>query len=412
MNLSGRSSGPPARNQAEPDSGFSRRRQGTENSKEERVFVEGNWHEGLYPYDGASPTDLNELAAFRSEIDHWVARRDARGRRLFAIPADTASDDPAVLRLDRQSMSAFLLERGWTSPRLHWLVDYACRDDYGLHVGQTSAWAGLFYFAARLTQPGAESQPVITWPQGNGRIVAHLNQSVGERLRLGHAVVTVTTGDASEPAQVTAWDTQNERLLRYRAERVIFPAPQFLRPHLIRGDATTIDFGAFRYGSWLVANLHLDRRPAESGFPMAWDNVIYNSKSLGYVNAAHQIGLDHGPTVLTWYYALTDTDPRVSRRRLLELGWADWADLALADLSVPHPEIRTLVTRLDVMRWGHAMIQPRVGFRTSADRKSASLPRGRVHFAGTDLSGIALMEEAFYHGVRAAEEVMRAAQVT
>jgi hypothetical protein len=31
-----------------------------------------------------------------------------------------------------------------------------------------------------------------------------------------------------------------------------------------------------------------------------------------------------------------------------------------------------------------------------------------VHFAHSDLSGIALFEEAFYHGVRAAEEVLSA----
>jgi len=31
---------------------------------------------------------------------------------------------------------------------------------------------------------------------------------------------------------------------------------------------------------------------------------------------------------------------------------------------------------------------------------------GAVHFAGTDLSGVALLEEAFFHGVRAAEEIL------
>jgi len=31
-----------------------------------------------------------------------------------------------------------------------------------------------------------------------------------------------------------------------------------------------------------------------------------------------------------------------------------------------------------------------------------------VHFAGADLSGVALFEEAFDHGVRAAEEVLAA----
>ena len=34
---------------------------------------------------------------------------------------------------------------------------------------------------------------------------------------------------------------------------------------------------------------------------------------------------------------------------------------ALPDLSRAHPGFRPLVERLDVMRWGHAMIRPRPG---------------------------------------------------
>ncbi len=193
---------------------------------------------------------------------------------------------------------------------------------------------------------------------------------------------------------------------------MIFAAPQFLAPHLIRGlDRRRVDNAkSFQYGSWLVANVHVRDRPQETGFPMCWDNVIYGSKSLGYVTSTHQTGIDHGPTVLTWYYPFSDVDPKISRQELLALKWSDWADLVLTDLEIPHPNMRTLVTRLDVMRWGHAMIQPRVGFVSSQARRDAAKPDGLIHFAGTDLSGIALMEEAFDHGVRAAEEVLQARQ--
>ena len=36
----------------------------------------------------------------------------------------------------------------------------------------------------------------------------------------------------------------------------------------------------------------------------------------------------------------------------------------------------------------------------------AAAPFGPIHFASTDLSGVALCEEAVYHGVRAAEEAL------
>jgi hypothetical protein len=60
------------------------------------------------------------------------------------------------------------------------------------------------------------------------------------------------------------------------------------------------------------------------------------------------------------------------------------------------------------MKWGHAMVRPRTGFVFSSGRQTAATPVGPIHFAGTDLSGVALCEEAVYHGVRAAEEALRA----
>jgi hypothetical protein len=54
------------------------------------------------------------------------------------------------------------------------------------------------------------------------------------------------------------------------------------------------------------------------------------------------------------------------------------------------------------------MIRPRVGFQWGGARVKAQSPFGPVHFANTDLSGVALFEEAFDHGLRAAEEVLHA----
>ena len=53
-------------------------------------------------------------------------------------------DDAEVTALDRVSIAGWLDERGLNSPRLRWWIDYACRDDYGMTLEQTSAWAGLF----------------------------------------------------------------------------------------------------------------------------------------------------------------------------------------------------------------------------------------------------------------------------
>jgi hypothetical protein len=157
----------------------------------------------------------------------------------------------------------------------------------------------------------------------------------------------------------------------------------------------------------MVANLFLKDRPRSLGFPLAWDNVLYESESLGYVTATHQRGLDRGPTIFTYYYPLTDPNPREARARLLETDWRGWADVTLTDLNRAHADIRSQVERLDVMRWGHAMIRPRPGFVWGGARTKAMQPFRGIHFANTDLSGMPLFEEAFHHGMRAADEVLK-----
>jgi hypothetical protein len=135
--------------------------------------------------------------------------------------------------------------------------------------------------------------------------------------------------------------------------------------------------------------------------------VIYESPSLGYVTATHQKEIDYGPTILTYYYPMCE-DPN-GRTTLLNYDWNQLAEVCLTDLSRAHSDIRELTTRLDVMRWGHAMISPRTGFIWSGERQKAVKPYRNIHFAHTDLGGVALFEEAFYHGLRAAAEVLTAA---
>jgi glycine/D-amino acid oxidase-like deaminating enzyme len=370
---------------------------------QERVFYKGRWYEGLYLRAGASGDDLRQWESFKREIDRWVAWRDGRGRRAFDIPVASGSDDAEVRALDKLSMADFLDRGGYTSPRLRWYAEYACRDDYGASLQDTSAWAGLFYFASRVPAPGRETQPLITF-------VAHLLGQVGEHVRSGAAVCELNP--VAGGIEVTAFDAKSNEALGYRANRVIFAAPQFLARHLIRPwrENPPAHLREFEYGAWFVANLFLKDRPASSpaGFPLCWDNVLYESPSLGYVVATHQTENERGPTVFTYYYPLCDADPRQARARLLGLERGACAELALADLNAAHPEIRTLTERLDVMRWGHAMIRPRPGFIWSTARAKAAEPFGKIHFANTDLSGVALFEEAFYHGNRAADEILSA----
>jgi hypothetical protein len=207
---------------------------------------------------------------------------------------------------------------------------------------------------------------------------------------------------------VVGFETSSDRTVAVRARCAVIAAPQFLVPYLVPDLPAERVHAArqFQYAPWLVANLHLRDRPQSAGFPPAWDNVFLDSASLGYVTATHQSGNDYGPTVLTYYLPLCDDDPRRARQQLLDLTWPAACDLILADMDQAHPDVRDLVERIDVMRWGHAMVRPRVGFVWSRERLAAAQPWRGIHFANTDLSGIPLFEEAFAHGIRAAEEVL------
>lgn len=393
---------------------------------EERLFQNGRWIDGLYPADGATEEDQRQMQQFHETIRELSQRRDAEGRRGFAIPLASSSRDAQFTDLDQISMAQWLTQHGWDSERLRWYVDYACRDDYGLTIERTSAWAGIFYFAARVREQSQESQDVITWPAGNGQLVNYLTDKLKSHLVTDRMAFRIQPADSDDVVdrnvkkteenghkpttglRVWACDGQSERVYGYHAEQVIFAAPQFTAPHIIADFAAARgqQSAQFHYSSWLVANVHLKSRPIEPGLAMCWDNVLYESRSLGYVVSTHQTGADHGPTVITWYYPMADIEGKLSREQLLQVGWREWADVALTDLERAHADIRSLVTRIDIMRWGHAMIEPLPGFLWSESRQRAAEPLGEIHFANTDLSGLALMEEAFYHGTRAADAIL------
>ena len=378
---------------------------------EERLFYRGFWYAGLYPSAGQSPDEKAQYERFAARMRAFAGARDANGRRAFAIPIDTSSDDTEFVALDRVSASDWLTHEGFTSKRLRWLCDYACRDDFGLRLEDASAWALIHYYAARIEDASAtESSDLITWPEGNGALASHLREKLRAKIRTDHFVTDVVAD--GEGVRVTALVDKGAVRLAIRAKRVIVAAPQFIARRIVpvlRAESALVQpVNDFVHGPWVVANVHLKERPRSHGFAMAWDNVLYDSPSLGYVVATHQRGRDFGPTVWTYYLPLTEHDPRAARERLLAHGLHDWQRALVTDLRRAHTGLEQAIERIDVWRWGHAMVQPRVGSLFSGVRAKAQAPRGNIHFAHCDLSGIALFEESFFQGLRAANEVLGA----
>lgn len=375
---------------------------------EERVFYKGRWYEGLYLNVGASEDDKNQYQAFQKEIDFWVNWRDSAGKRAFVLPVANCSTDAEAIALDKISFGDWLRQKGFTSERLIWYCDYATRDDYGLKLEQTSAWAGLFYFCSRVRKSGEESQPFITFPEGNGKFINFLHEKIKDKTRMKTVALEIIPNEKG--VDVIYLNTEANEIRGLHCEKAIFAAPIFTAKYLIRDFKTNPPNFAkeFEHNAWFVANLFLKDRPKPrfaKDFPLAWDNVLYESPSLGYVNSTHQKGIDYGAAVFTYYYPMCHE--KEVRAKLFGLNHQELADIVLSDLSRAHSNIRELTEKIDVMRWGHAMISPRTNFLWSGARDEANKPFRNIHFAHSDLSGIALFEEAFYHGVRVAKEILR-----
>ncbi len=353
-------------------------------SPQERLFLHGRWQEGIEPEIASTARDREDYQRFN---DMMLAYR-ATGK--FTIPMERGTHLNNSLDLDRISMQEWMSRNKFTSPYLDWYVNYACRDDYGALAGDTSAWAGVHYFASR--EP--EEKGPLTWPEGNGWIARQLIERLKPWLRPSSPVFSIGKEGNRLRVRTEAVD--------YLADRVIFAAPTFLAPYLI--DAAPKPDG-FVYSPWLTANLTIERPPEDT----AWDNVIYESPALGYVVATHMtLSTVVERSVWTFYWSLAHRPPAEMRQMLLDKDWAWWREAILNDLARAHPDIRERVSRIDIMRIGHAMARPVPGFLGSESRqKFANGSReDRIYYANSDLSGFSIFEEAQYRGVTAADRAL------
>jgi hypothetical protein len=353
---------------------------------QERLFIYGRWQEGIEPAIGLSQKDRDQFQRLEDQMHRF------RASGKFTVPMEMGLSE-SMSDLDRLSFADWLRGQRMDSRILNWYMNYCCRDDYGATTDQTSAWAGIQYFASR--EP--EEKGPLTWPEGNGWIVRRLLERVGKFVRTGQLVYRI-----SQPRnRVSVFAADFE----YRAEFVIFAAPTFLAPYLIEGMAPLHDF---EYSPWLTANLTLERLPESYGGDPTWDSVFMESPTLGYVDATHQsLRAQVERTVWTFYWALADGRPRENRQMLLERDWSYWKDAILYDLERVHRDIRKCVSRIDIMRMGHAMARPKVGAIFSSERRRLLKSNGQVFFANSDLSGFSIFEEAQYRGVTAADKVLR-----
>ncbi|MBU6266955.1 MAG: NAD(P)-binding protein [Sphingomonadales bacterium] len=371
---------------------------------EERLFWRGQWQEGLYPVAGLTAKDKADRDAFSAAMTRFSAAMGRDGKPAFALPMAYSSADPAFTALDAISFTAWLDSQHLSSPVLRAYLRYCMRDDYGTEPQHVSAWAGIHYFAARRGwAANGDGDRELTWPEGNGRLVTLMAQRIAPHVTPARTVFRVARD--GDHVLVDSYDMAANRSTRLRARAAVLAMPHFVAARVAPELGTTTGFS---YAPWVVANVSVSRRPSGRGVQLAWDNVSTATDSLGYVVATHQTsGAGDGPSVLTWYMPLSNMEPAQARKAMLTRPLGEWQRIVADDLIAMNPELEGTIERIDLWRWGHAMIRPTPGYITGTPRRAALAVPPPLFLAHSDLSGLSLFEEAHYRGVLAAEGALR-----
>lgn len=375
---------------------------------EERLFINGKWQDGLVPNFGVNDSEKKEIARFFETVHNYRLMNDEEGKPVFEIPLSKASTGKEFKELNSVSFADFLKQKNFTSKHLLWYLNYCCRDDYGSTLNDTSAYAGLHYFCGRKAKASnAESSAVLTWPEGNSFLVNKLYEKCKNNIRTNQLASHVSVNNGK--VDVLCFDTKKNEGILYKCDKVILCTPQYINQRILSEEIKSkrvID--DFEYSPWVVANITVTDLPEFDGEPLSWDNVIYNSDSLGYVNACHQhLNRNTNGIVLTYYLPLTKETVKESRKILREKTHEELVAEIISDLDKAHKNIENYITNIDIKLWGHGMIKPKPGFIKSDKNKELSKSiDNQIFFAHTDLSGISIFEEAFDQGMRVANEIL------
>ena len=381
---------------------------------EAKLLAGNEWAEGLFPYALASSSDVSEYERFRQDLYRWSKWRGEENRPAFGRPLEALSAAEEPRRLDEMTMLEYLDSLGVRSKLVQWLVNNRMMDEYGLTLDQVSAWSGVQFWAQSNSslidfEPPLERAPqTLSWREGNSFLV----KGMARRLRpdqLSLGTIAVQIERTAEGVQAALLDVKRGAFSHVKARQAVFAAPKHTAPHVIPELKTAgrTEFERLEYVPWLTAAVHLSSGEMDAAVPPSWETLAFDGWGLGYIDNGH-LDADRpfgAPRTLTFYAALTP-DIHEQRSLLLKEGWEFWARVVLEEMERMHPNIRRQIERIDIRKWGHAMAAARPGSVWGSDREAMRRPFGPIHFAGADIGGSPVFEQAARTGVQAAEAAL------
>ncbi len=365
----------------------------------ERVLIDKIWHEGIHDI---SP----DIERFNKEIESYKNKIGKDNKKLFAIPSVLSSED--LIELDSISFKNWLDKNNYIDENLLLYLDYCCKDDYGVGIEQTSAWAGIHYFAGRTGEcKNMEKETILTWENGNAFLAKKMFDYVSDKISIIEG--SVLNLNKNKSALILQDDGQYKNII---FKNVIVSTPLHVVNYLFKEPIIPKELIP-KQSIWIVSNFLFKELPTDiyGGCDLAYDNVIKNSNHLGFI-ASDNIGLDRSMEnkVLTTYFCLPGGDIKETRKKLLTMSKEEYFELASKDLVLAYGEkIFNLIESVEVNIRGHAMSFPEVGFRKRRKElleKMNKLESFDIYFAHSDISSISIFEEASWWGYKVAEKIL------
>jgi hypothetical protein len=371
----------------------------------ERLLRAEQWESSLLPQSGLNPTALQQQQKFFELTKLLAQTLGADGKRLFVVPISLASRDPQWLALDQVTFKAWLDQTQFNEASLLWYLDYCCRDEFGGGLSQVSAWAGLHYFASRAGHASnAEDGAVLTWPDGLASVANFLAQAIeGQQL----AASALSIKRQSNSVQILALDHASSKRFGIQAQAVVLATPLYIAARI--DPEIALAFPDWKqqlptYAPWIVGNFKMHRRAAEKiGSGLSWDNVVYGSSALGFVNAAHQLLRvnEFSAPSFTSYHAVNDRSAVQARQWCSNASTEELLEVASQDLVHAYgSRFWRHVQAAHVTVRAHGMPSPTPGFLSNPLLTQLRKPQARVWYANADLSGYSVFEEAAWWGMQ------------
>ena len=376
---------------------------------DERLLYRGTFQEGLVPSYGISNTISSEISRFFKKMDEFKELKGKDEKYVFNIPLAHASEDVSkIIELDNITFLEYLNKENYDSEELRWFLDYCCRDDFGAGYDKVSALAGINYFAGRKANP-ANTIPsnVLTWPEGNGYLMKQLLKPISEKVKADTIVVKVE--ETENKIEIITYNCKTHQFHKYLANHVVMACPSYVAKHILTSKTWKNDDFEYKHHPWMVSSVVLKTIPEGNGLSLAWDNVKYQTKGLGYIYNQHQsFKMTQEKYVISVYLAFDEKTPEEERTRLFTMTEEDMKYRVIEELKGLHPYIEEQIESIEFQQWGHGMVTPYPGsFQQQIDFQAKYKTNTRVKLVHTDYAGYSVFEEGFARGTQAANEIVQ-----